>query len=341
MKIDPSEPFDSDLRVKAAALAGPVAVLGASGFIGINLLRYLAGERNDVFGVSQNPKTSWRLVASGFPAEQLLPCDIGDYTQLRDLLGTLKPRTVFNLAAYGAYSRQREYRKIYSTNFNAQLDVIELLKGSELAAYVYAGSSSEYGLNSDRPDEESELVPNSHYAVSKVATSYAIKYYGTIEELPVVNLRLYSAYGPWEEPDRLIPTLVSCCRNGTFPPLVHPDISRDFINVNDVVAAFVLAAEQAPAVRGRSFNIGTGTRTTIRELSLLVKQLCNVPGDPVFGTMEDRRWDMPNWYANPRRAQDRLGWRARLGLAAGLRQVIKWQNEVDFDHAFWNFVKAK
>lgn len=229
---------------KVEKLHGPIIVFGAGGFIGLNLLKSLLLYRDDVYGISQDPVNNWRFMAAQVPRENLKACDIREMPLLLQLFEELKPRTIFNLAAYGAYSKQNEYKKIYDTNFTAHVDIIEAIKQFGFGSYIYAGSSSEYGLNCAAPAESDELIPNSHYAVSKVAAYYALKYYGKVEHLPVAHLRLYSAYGPWEEPDRLVPVLLSKVRKGEYPPLVDPDITRDFIYITDISTSFVEVALQ-------------------------------------------------------------------------------------------------
>ncbi|MEO8086956.1 MAG: NAD-dependent epimerase/dehydratase family protein [Bacteroidota bacterium] len=321
------------------SLRGPIAVFGAGGFIGVNLLHFLLQHRDDVFGISHDKFNNWRFSASGTPHASILSCDINDFTQLKLLFENFKPQTIFNLAAYGAYSKQKEYKKIYFTNFDSSIDIIELLKGQGFSAYIHAGSSSEYGLNSAGPKETDPLIPNSHYAVSKTAMSYAIKYYGLIEKLPVANLRLYSAYGPWEEPDRLMPMLISSARNKKFPPLVEPKISRDFIYISDICSAFIASASAVSSIKGMSLNIGSGNKTTISEIVSQVKEKCGVPGEPVFGSMDNRNWDKTEWYANIDFSTKQLEWRPEVELQEGIEKIIQWQNEMDFDNAFWNYTR--
>jgi polyisoprenyl-phosphate glycosyltransferase len=323
------------------SLEGPIAVFGAGGFIGVNLLHYLLSHRKDVMGISHDKFNNWRFAATGTPHANILSCDINDFTQLKLLFESFRPRTIFNLAAYGAYSKQKEYKKIYYTNFDSSIDILELLKAQGFSAYIHAGSSSEYGLNSAEPKETDQLIPNSHYAVSKTAMSYAIKYYGLIEKLPVANLRLYSTYGPWEEPDRLVPTLISSARNKKFPPLVEPEISRDFIYISDICSAFIACAAAAANVKGMSLNIGSGKKTTIREIVGRVKELCHVPSDPAFGSMDNRQWDKTEWYANIRFATKQLDWNPEVSLDEGIEKIIRWQHEIDFDNAYWNYTRNK
>ena len=326
-------------KEKIKKLQGPIFVLGAGGFIGINLFNTIFQYRDDVFAITQDPRNNWRFIINNIPERNIVSCDINDIIILNDILTEYKPRTIFNLAAYGAYSKQKEYKKIYNTNFNSAVNIIELMKDRGFHAYVHAGSSSEYGINSAAPHEDNQLVPNSHYAVSKVASYYAIKYYGQIEKLNVAHLRLYSAYGPWEEPDRLIPVAIAAARKKTYPPLVDPDISRDFIYVDDICDAFIEAAMKIETIRGEAFNIGTGIKTTIRDLANILMNQFGIAEPPEFGNMPNRNWDVQDWFSNSDKAKEIINWTYKISLADGLEKVALWQKEVNFDTAFWNWNK--
>ena len=330
--------FKNQIIEKIKNLPGPILIFGAGGFVGINLLTALLAYRKDVFGVSQDHFNNWRFIANKIPFENLRSCDLNQSQQTRNIIREIKPKTVFNLAAYGAYSKQDEYEKIYRTNFIGSVDLIEILKEEGFSSYIQAGSSSEYGLNSAAPDEVAELIPNSHYAVSKTAVYHAIKYYGKIEKLPVAHLRLYSVYGPWEEPDRLIPVMINHALHGKYPALVHPEISRDFIHIQDVIHSFIEIADSLqPKFFGEVFNIGSGKKTTISELVISLKKLCKLEIEPEFGQMQDRKWDLKDWFANPEKAKNLLNWKAEIDLESGLQSVIDWQKEIDFNNAFWNW----
>jgi dolichol-phosphate mannosyltransferase len=217
---------------------------------------------------------------------------------------------VFHLAAHGAYSWQEDEAAIHETNV---LGTRNALSAGDRV--VIAGSSSEYGLKPHAPGEDEPLEPNSAYAAAKAAaTSHAL-------ERGAVVLRLYSAYGPWEEPNRLVPTLLSRALAGELPPLVSPTIARDFVHVDDVCEAFVLAAG---AERGRVYNVGSGRQTTVAELVEATRQLLALEAEPDWGSMPDRSWDTETWVANPQRIRDELGWEARIGLEDGLRRTLDW-----------------
>jgi polyisoprenyl-phosphate glycosyltransferase len=304
------------------ALRGPIVVTGASGFVGANLFRMISAVRQDVFAVVREEK-NWRL--AGCRDEQIIAVDLNDPAATQNLVHTVAPQTVFDCVAYGAYSFEEKVDLIYETNFQSVVRLVELLARQPFAAFVHAGSSSEYGTNCVAPAEDSACEPNSAYAVSKVAAATYLRYAGKQRSFPCVNLRLYSVYGPLEDTSRLLPNLLRHALAGKLPPFVDPRTSRDFVHVDDVCAAFIMAAvKMHPGLYGESFNIGTGIKTTIGELAEVTRREFQVTEQPKFGTMEGRAWDLADWYADPSKAREMMGWQAQIPLQEGLRSMSRW-----------------
>jgi dolichol-phosphate mannosyltransferase len=322
----------SDLQAHIRALRGPILITGASGFIGANLFQAIAAVRNDVFAAVRRGK-NWRL--ANVSDNQLVAVDLNDGAATKNLIDSLHPQTVFDCAAYGAYSFEEDAGLIYQTNFQSMVNIVQLLRSKPFAAFIHAGSSSEYGVNCSAPAEHSPCEPNSHYAVSKVAAGSYLRYMGKQKGFPCANLRLYAVYGQYEDTSRLIPTLLRKAIRGELPPFVDPRTSRDFIHVDDVSAAFVRAATaMQPSIYGESFNIGTGVKTTIAELAETTRKVFGVTAEPRFGTMEGRAWDLAEWYADPRKAINELGWRPVISLERGLRSTAEWVKTLtDAEHA--------
>lgn len=311
-----------NLNSKIKALQGPILVLGASGFVGANLLRRCLENREDVVG-SVFSGDSWRL--DGIPAANITFLNIQDAVSVLTVLHRIRPKTIFDCSSYGAYSFEQEYERIHATNYLSFIRVMEEVAGFDLSAYIHAGSSSEYGLNASAPPETGVLVPNSHYAVSKAATNLAISYYGKLRKIPVANLRLYSVYGPYEDSSRLIPVLCERSLVGKLPVLARPEVARDFVHVEDVVAAFTDAAlHMGPEVAGECFNIGTGVQTTLSSLASLARKVFDIRDEPQFSPGAGRPWDVDNWYADPAKAGTVLGWKAKIRLEEGLASTRDW-----------------
>ena len=193
------------LSDKIARLQGPILVLGASGFVGANLFTTLLASRTDVYGTTSRTP-AWRLADR--PEAHVRVVDLLIDSNLDSLLDQIKPRTVFNCVAYGAYSFETDRSLIYRTNFEFLTRLLPRLHARSIAMFVQAGSSSEYGDNAAGPAEDAPLAPNSDYAVSKAATASLLHYYGKRNQFPCANLRLYSVYGPLEDSARLIPNLI-------------------------------------------------------------------------------------------------------------------------------------
>jgi polyisoprenyl-phosphate glycosyltransferase len=317
-----TESADASVIAEIRELRGPILVLGASGFVGANLFRMLASDRFDVHGTAGR-LPAWRLVDA--PANRIHEVDLLLEGDLLSLLDTIQPQTIFNCVAYGAYSFERDPRRIYETNFLLTERILRALGDRRISAYVHAGSSSEYGLNSAGPEESAPVEPNSDYSVSKLGSANLIAFHGRVKSVPCVNLRLYSVYGPLEDSSRLIPAVVRHGLDGSYPPLVGPQTSRDFVYVTDVCSAFIKAAlRMSPSLRGTSINIGTGRKTTIDELSQAAGAFFRIESQPVFGSMESRAWDVTDWYANPGLADRLLGWSPRVELVEGLARTARW-----------------
>jgi polyisoprenyl-phosphate glycosyltransferase len=318
---EPSSKTPSTLAERIRRLQGPILVLGASGFVGANLMRTILGVRTDVHGTASR-LPAWRL--EGLPPENVSIVDLLIVSNLDALLDAIRPRIVFNCVAYGTYSFETNSQLIYRTNFQFITRLLPRLEARPISCYVHAGSFSEYGDKAAGPSEQGPTAPNSDYAVSKVATANLVYYYGKQKHFPCANLRLYSVFGPLEDASRLIPNVIRHGLAAGYPDFVNPAVSRDFVYVDDVTESFVDTALNLTADNyGESFNIGTGRKTTIGEVASTARKLFDIPDEPAF-TMPDRAWDVQDWYANVARARQHLGWEARTTFEEGLQKTIAW-----------------
>ncbi len=320
-------------------LPGPILVIGASGFVGSNLFRAVFNERTDVIGTIFSGD-SWRL--KGIPARNLSFLNRQDANNVQAVFARYSPKVVFDCASFGAYSFEQDVDRIHATNYMSFVRILEMATEMDLNAYVHAGSSSEYGLNAGGSSEDAALVPNSHYAVSKAAAGNAINFFGKVRGLPVANLRLYSLYGPYEDSSRLVPVLCEHAIRGKLPLLAKPEVERDFVHVDDAVEAFVRAALFiAPDIAGESFNIGTGVRTSLADLASLSRELFAIEEEPVYNITAGRAWDVDTWFARPEKAERKLGWKARIALAEGLKSTRDWWQKFLENNSFEQLTKKQ
>jgi len=303
-------------------IKGPILIFGASGFEGSNLLKAILKYREDCFGVFYTNSNSWRI--KDVPARNLKRCDITKKSELELLINSINPNTIFNFAEYGAYSYQQNVKRIYDVNFTGLGVLLDLLKNREISAFVQAGSYAEYGFNSKSPEENAQLHPYSEYSVSKISSSYLSEYYGKVHNLPIVNMRLYSVYGPWEEPDRLVSRLLVKGLEGKYPAFVSPEVTKDFIYIDDVINAFIKASLAAKDYKGETFNIASGTPTTLKDLAEYSRESFNIPSEPSFSNFEKRKWDLELCVGNIDKTAGCLNWRPEVSLKEGLTRTENW-----------------
>jgi nucleoside-diphosphate-sugar epimerase len=190
-------------------------------------------------------------------------------------------------------------------------------------AVVNAGSSSEYGYRDTPMAEGDRLEPNSVYAVAKAAQTHLCRLSAAQGVVPAVTFRLFSVYGPWEEPTRLIPTLLRRAQAGLPLEMAAPGIARDFVHVDDVLDA-MLDFAGLERHSGEVFNLGTGVETTLEGVVALVQEVVGRRCDVRWGAMPPRRWDHTSWRADTRHVRETLGWEARRTLEQGLRAFRAW-----------------
>jgi dolichol-phosphate mannosyltransferase len=315
-----------------------VLITGATGFVGANLARYLVDSGHQV-SVLLRPGYKAKLCGNGNRDDflqikeriqswnnevDLIECDLLSVDSIKEKLLAIKPDWIFNLAAHGAYSWQNETLTIVSSNVTALANLLDESSKIGFEAFVNAGSSSEYGLKDHAPLETEEARPNSLYAVTKMVGTNLCGVIARRNNLSVSILRLYSVYGPFEDDRRLIPALIRHGLQGELPPLVNPSIARDFIYIDDVCRAFVLAALAQTKEIGAVYNIGTGVQTTIAEVVQTARRVMSIGAMPVWGSMDDRSWDTSIWIANCEKAVKVLQWHAAVDFESGLKQTVLW-----------------
>lgn len=297
-------------------------VTGASGFIGANLARRLTADGHTVTATCRPGADLWRLHgATGLDVRSL---DVCDGQAVDELIKIAHPQWAFHMAAHGAYSWQTDPRRIFATNLLGTVNLIDACRRSAACeAFVHAGSSSEYGLKDHAPDEHESLEPGSDYAVAKAAaTLYGRQPAREGDAMRVVTLRLYSVFGPYEDPRRLVPALVVRGLRGELPPLVDPDVARDFVAVQDAVRAFLLAATDAP--HGSVYNVGSARQTTIREIVQIARAELDLEAKPQWGSTARRSWDTTTWVSRTDRIRRALGWEPEIAIDEGLRGMAAW-----------------
>lgn len=293
-------------------------VTGAAGFIGANLVHRLRLDGRDVIAAVQKDSDLWRL--DGVSEITFVQTNICDPDSVKDLLTATRPSHIFHLATYGVYRHQRDPQLIFNTNVLGTFNLLNAARDLELNAFVNTGSVYEYS-NLPGPQIESITgIPRNIYDAAKLASSQLAQAYATEYHLPITTLRLFTTYGPLEDESRLISSILSKLLYGEQPMIASSAI-RDFVYIDDVTQAYLLAADLGKP--GEIYNIGSGQGTRIGEL---FNQICQAV-DSTITPIESESYlpinDSQCW-ANITKASTELNWRPSTELNSGLLNTIQW-----------------
>ena len=299
-----------------------VLVTGASGFVANCAVRRLLNENCDVHILLRDEAKMWRL-SDIQDRLHIHRANIIDAAAVRSVMQAAAPEVVLHLAAYGAYEAQAEARHILETNILGAYNVLEASIAAKVRLFINTGSSSEYGYRNEAMQESDRVIPNSVYAVAKAAQTHLCGLLAQSGEMAVVTFRLFSVYGPWEEPARLFPTILQRARAGLRLEMVSPDTVRDFIYVEDVLDA-LLNFDALTRMKGEVFNLGSGRQSTMRDVVAAVQAAVGDRSEVRWGGMKARRWDSTCWQADISKARTELGWEPKISLLDGVQRMAEW-----------------
>jgi len=297
-------------------------ITGAAGFLGAALANRLVREGNSVRGLDDLSTGDPNALQ---PEVHLTRGDINDRPKLWTLLQEVD--CVYHLAARVSVPESVLYPREYNqVNVGGTVTLMEAMRDVGVRRVVFISSGAVYGEQAEQPLQESARPnPGSPYAVSKLSAEYYIRTIGMLWGIETVVLRVFNAYGPGQHlPPVHAPVipyfLRQACHNGTI--VVHGDGSqtRDYVYLDDVVNAMAAAAT-APGVNQATINIGSGTQTSVRELTNLVVEVTK--GKPEIMYNPRNEGGVRRMQADITLAERHLGYRPAVDLKTGLQRTLE------------------
>lgn len=270
-------------------------VTGGAGFIGSHLVAAL-GKRGERAHVMDRPVFDIR--------EPL------DRQKFKDV------DTVYHLAALSNIIPSiTDPRSYYETNVTGTFNVLEAARLAGVKKFVYAASASCYGQNGIRRNEYDECHPAYPYALTKYLGEQLVMHYGKVYGMDVVSLRIFNCYGPKSLTKSaygaMLNTFLAQKANGKPMTIIGDGTqSRDFVYVDDVVEAFILAAEEGAGI----YNVGTGVPTSIN-------RICEIIGGATV-RIPQRSGEPHCIYANNTRLEQ-LGWQPKVTIEEGISLMME------------------
>jgi UDP-glucose 4-epimerase len=295
-------------------------VTGGAGFIGSHICQELLSKGHQVIALDN--LASGRIEnfyefkdSENFQFEKI---DILDKGRLEGLFNDVD--WVFHMAGLADIVPSIEKPDLYfDVNVKGTLNVLEAAKNSKVKRFVYAASSSSYGIPKSYPTPETAPIePKYPYALTKYLGEQLVLHWSQIYSLPTVSLRLFNVYGPRSRTSGTYGAvfgvfLAQKLSHKPFTVVGDGEQTRDFTFVTDVADAFILAAESS--VKGEIMNVGSGNTYSVNRLVELlggnVEYIPKRPGEPDCT------------FADVGKIERMLGWKAKVKLEEGVQKMIE------------------
>ncbi len=310
-----------------------IFISGAAGFIGSALANRLVEEGHQVIALDDFSAGSQNRL---HPDLEVVQGSINDREILWKLLQGVD--CVYHLAAKVIVPDSILYPSEYNhVNVSGTVTLMEAMRDVGIRRMVFASSGAIYGIQSEQPLREklNSPRPASPYAVSKLASEYYINTIGRLWGLEAVCLRIFNAYGPNQgfsfTHAPVIPTfLKQCASHGTV--IIHGDghKTRDFVYIDDVVSALILAS-QVPNPQELVINIGSGIETMVSQVLDQAIEITGIEPEIVYN---QRRVGGPDrMCADLTLAAAVLGYQPRVMLAEGMRLTYEMDQRLRAQNA--------
>jgi dTDP-glucose 4,6-dehydratase len=294
-----------------------ILIIGGTGFIGYHLAKKSLKKGWLVTSISSNQPKQKRYL----PKVKYIFCDIAEKKKLEKNIKN-SFNYVVNLGGYVDHSNKE---KTFKSHYLGCKNLSEVFLKRKIEAFIQMGSSGEYGRSRSPQNENSKCRPQSIYGQAKLLSSkYLINLYKK-KNFPVTILRLYQAYGPKQDFNRLIPIVIKACIQDKHFPCSNGKQFRDFIHVDDVIDAIFNSIKSKNA-RGQIINIGTGRPKKIKSIIEYIKKILK-GGKPQFGKIKLRKDEILKIYPNINKAKNNINWKPKIKFDQGLKSTIKFYYE--------------
>ncbi|MFN8607342.1 MAG: SDR family oxidoreductase [Vulcanimicrobiota bacterium] len=301
-----------------------ILVSGGAGFIGSHLVDRLLSEGHQVIAVDNlstgRIKNLQQALATG--RLQFVEADINQADVLNPLCQGVE--TVFHLAALADIVPSIENPLAYTqANVSGTMVLLEAARKAGVARFVYAASSSCYGLPDLFPTPEvAEIRPQYPYALSKYLGEQSVHHWGQVYGMSTISLRFFNVYGPRARTSGTYGAVFGVflrqkLANKPFTVVGDGQQSRDFTYVSDVTDALVQAA--ASKISGEAYNVGSGGSYTINSLVDLLG------GERVY--IPKRPGEPDCTFADLTKIREQLGWNPKVSFQEGVSRVLDCIND--------------
>lgn len=306
-----------------------ILITGGAGFIGSHTGRALSDLGHSIhviddFNDFYDPAIKRANLANLIPDARVIEGDIRDKAAVEK---AFEPGIdmVIHLAARAGVRPSISDPELYiTTNINGTYNLLDAAHRHRVSKFIFASSSSVYGVNPKVPFAESDLIQStiSPYAMTKLAGEQMCSNFSHLYGMSIVCLRFFTVYGPGQRPDLAIHKFTDLIHRGEEVPMFGDgSTERDYTYIDDIVQG-VIAASEYDAKRFDIFNLGESDTT---RLSDLIQEISSALGKEArIRRMPDQPGDVPRTFADITKAKNILGYRPVTRISEGIPRFVEW-----------------
>jgi UDP-glucuronate 4-epimerase len=312
-----------------------ILVTGGAGFIGSHLCERLLEKNHSVVVVDDcndfyAPELKEANLAEIRGKGEIVfhKQDICNEQAIGQIFHEYRPEIVIHLAARAGVRPSLEKPLLYErVNVGGTVALLEAARQVNVRKFVFASSSSVYGIANRVPFNETDTVmkPISPYAATKIAGELMCQTYSHLYRLPVTALRFFTVYGPRQRPDLAIRKFTEMIDEGRPIPVFGDGTSgRDYTYIEDIVNGIVAAMEHDHQYE--VFNLGNSHPVPLNRMIAMIEQSLGKKAE--LRWLPDQAGDVPITYADISKASQMLGYEPHVRFEEGVQRFVEWHKRM-------------
>ena len=299
-----------------------ILITGASGFIGSHIIKRL-GKVNTLAVIMLDDEHSVRLKGSLTNIKRY-NVKLENTEEILKVINDFKPDVIFHLASiYAVNHKSEQIKPLIETNILGISNLLEAAVANKVELFVNTSTCFVYDKSTSKVKENYPLKPVNLYGLTKICTEQLCDYFSGNYGLNCLTLRIFPPYGPNDNKRRLVPFVVDNCLLNNEIKLTSGEQKWDFVYVEDIVDAYVLALK-AKITGHESINIGSGVATKVKKVAELIRKFSKSKSRLLFGAIPHRKNEV--WYcrADLTKAKQILKWCPKTNIKNGIIKTVEW-----------------
>lgn len=300
-----------------------ILILGGNGFIGSNLASFFLQKGYELHLMLRSNASIWRI-RHLMPQINTYTGEINDVASLVSLIDVVRPEIVINATGIVKGESINDQEGVITSNLTSTVNIVNSFIKSSADILINTGSAKEYGFSPSAINENYHGIPIGLYGVTRKAATEYSRFISMKYERKIINLRLFTPYGPFDSPNRLIPHCILSLIQKRTPDIKNMSGIRDFVYNEDVSSAYELVIRKMDRLEnGTVINVGNGKAITVNHV---VNELLKIDPQDFEMELTQSTLNAPSTdalYSDNRKLLS-LGWKAKFNLYSGLSATVQW-----------------